>query len=152
MKKAEAMQIAPEWSRLIIEYIDQILSDEVVVKAEIKIGCARVGNENMKTFGIYVPKKDFNKHWNTSITTQQRSVLDAQILDDLISNYLYSETIQISKFRSIKGSSFRFNGINIKGPNGTEIGIDFGSIDHDIEENYNNSLNGYANNHQGFKM
>lgn len=152
MKKIEAMQLSQERSRLLIEYINQVLSDEKVVDAKIIIGSNKIEKENIKTFDIYVPIRNFEKHLNTSITSQHENVLSSQILDDLIINYLNSKTIKLSRIYRIRGTFDDFTGINITSCNGTKISIDFGYIDRDIEENYNCKLEEYDTLNHGFKI
>ena len=69
MKKVEAMELAPERSKLLCEYITQILSDNEKVNGEIKINSDKISNEYMITFDIIVPSKNFEKHLNNGITT-----------------------------------------------------------------------------------
>lgn len=65
MKKIEAMELAPERSKLLCEYITQILSDNEKilsdnekVNGEIKINFAKINNEHMITFDILIPSKN----------------------------------------------------------------------------------------------
>lgn len=128
MKKIEALQLAPQRSKLLIEYINQILSDEKQVNASVEIQYAKINKELMVTYEIYVPNRNFEKHLNTGITSQQENVLISQILDDLVINYLESDTIQISRFYSIRSFSANFDGVSIQGLNGTKISINFRRI------------------------
>lgn len=124
MKKIEAMELAPERSKLLCEYITQILSDNEKVNGEIKINFAKINNEHMITFDILIPSKNFVKHLNTGITTQQIGVLTEQILNDLLDTFLESETI------------------------GSKLKINFvcrGDKFNEQVENYNERINEYAN-------
>ena len=44
MKKVETMELAPERSKLLCEYITKILSDNEKVNGEIKINFAKINN------------------------------------------------------------------------------------------------------------
>ena len=103
MKKEEALKIAPERSKLLCEYIMQILSNNEGINGEIRIDSAKINNERMLTFDITVSKKDFERHFNTGITTQQVDVLTEQILNDLIDNFMESETIGCTRYYSMSG-------------------------------------------------
>ena len=114
MKKEEALQIAPERSKLLCEYITQILMDKETVNGKISIDSYKINNEKMLTFEITVPKRGFERHFNTGITTQQVDILTEQILNDLIDNFMLSETMECSRYYSVKGGyGININGINI---------------------------------------
>lgn len=127
MKKEEAMQIAPERSRLLCEYITQILSDEQIVQGKIRIHAIKVNNENVLAFDIIVPNRDFEKYnMNTEISIQQVNVLTGQILNDLLDYYLESETIGCTRYYSIRGGyGMNMDGVNITNIRGSNIKIDF---------------------------
>lgn len=147
MKKEEAMQIAPERSRLLCEYIMQILSDSEKVNGRIRIDSVKINNERMLTFDIIVPSRNFEKHLNTGITTQQVNVLTEQIFNDLVDNFIESETIGCTKYYSIKGGfGMNMNGINVTNIIGSDIKIDFvyrGDKFGEQVENYNARLDEY---------
>ena len=103
MKKEEAMKIAPERSSLLCEYIMQILSDPEKVNGEIKINFTKINNEQMITFDICVPNRNFERYLNTGITTQQINILTGQILNDLIDNFMELETIGCTRYYTIRG-------------------------------------------------
>lgn len=65
MKKVEAMQIAPERSKLLCEYIIQILSDKEKITGEIRIDSAKINNERMLTFDIFIPNNGYERYFNT---------------------------------------------------------------------------------------
>ena len=150
MKKIEAMELAPQRSKLLLDYVYQILSDEEQIEAKINIVSAKIEKEHMAVYEIIVPKRNFKRAYNTEITTQQKNVLDMQILNDLADNYLSDENVGLSKFYWYRGND-NFNGIDIIGKNGTRICINFGNIDREIEENYNARLNEFINYNQNNK-
>lgn len=97
MKKVEAMQIAPERLKILCEYTIQMLSDKEKITGEIRIDSAKINNERMLTFDIFIPNNGYERYFNTGITTQQADVLTEQILNDLIDNFLESEIIGCNK-------------------------------------------------------
>lgn len=155
MKKVEAMELAPERSKLLCEYITQILSDNERVNGEIKINFAKINNEHMITFDIIVPSKNFEKHLNTGITIQQIDVLTEQILNDLLNTSLESETMGCTRYYSIRGGyGMNMNGVNAMNTIGSKLKINFicrGDKFNEQVENYNQRINEYANRQENSK-
>ena len=58
MKKSEAQALASEKSKLIIEYIIQILSDSERVNSNMSFCNTKIDNQQMCTLDIYVPDKN----------------------------------------------------------------------------------------------
>ena len=148
MKKEEALKIAPERSRLLCEYIIQILSYKEKVNGEIRIDSAKINNERVLTFVISVPSKDFEKYLTTGITTQQVDVLTEQILNDVIDNFMESEDMGCTRYYSIRGGyGMNRNGVNIMNSIGSKISINFvcrGDKFNEQVEKYNLRLNEYV--------
>ena len=148
IKAREAMQIAPERSKLLCEYITQILSDHERVSGEIRIDSAKINNERMLTFDISVPNKGFERHFNTGITTQQVDILTEQILNDLIDHYMKSDTIGCTKFFSVRGIGMNMDGISALNSIGSTIYINFVCRGNQFREQvklYNARLDAYIN-------
>ena len=149
MKKEEAIQIATERSKLLCEYITQILSDNEKVNGEIKIDSAKINNERMVTFDISVPSKNFEKHLNTGITTQQVDVLTGQILNDLIDNFIESETMGCTRYYTVRGGyGMNMDGVSAMNSIGSNIKINFvcrGNRFSEQVQNYNARLEAYVN-------
>ncbi len=149
MKKKEAMQIAPERSRLLCEYITQILSDNEKVNGEIQINSAKINDERILTFDIYVPSRNFEKHLNTGITIQQVDVLTSQILNDFVDNFIESETIGCTKYYSIRGGyGMNMDGVTAMNVIGSKVRINFvcrGDKFNEQVQNYNERLDEYIN-------
>lgn len=127
MKKEEAQVLAPIKSKLLMEYIQQILSDSIELTAQIHINTARINQENMCTYDIYVSARNFERHINTGISAQQSHILRTQILSDLIEYFMESETIGITKWEGIKSSNhnMNFDGVMAFNTIGSQIQIDF---------------------------
>ncbi len=142
------MQIAPEISRVLCEYIIQILSSNEKVNGEIKINFAKINNERMITFDISVPSKNFEKHINTGITIQQADVLTGQILNDLIDNFIESETMGCTRYYTIRGGyGMNMDGVNAMNSIGSKIKINFvcrGDKFSEQVQDYNERLEEYV--------
>lgn len=67
MEISEAKELSKVRSKLIIEYINDILSDGNKLKAKINLGIHEVDGQDMCTADIYVPYKDFERHFNLGI-------------------------------------------------------------------------------------
>ena len=123
MKKIEAQAIAIERSKLIIEYINQILSDSEKVAATMNFSSAKINNQLMCTLDIYVSKNNFERHLNLGITNDHILVLYEQLLNDLLDTFLEHETIGVTKYYSIKSQMGNFSGIDAVNLLGSRIKI-----------------------------
>lgn len=147
MKKIEAQAIAPERSRLIIEYITKILSDTEKVNASMNFSSAKIDNQMMCTLDIYVPQRNFEKHLNLGITTNHDLILYEQLLNDLLDTFLEHETMGVSRYYSIKSMQDNFSGINAVNSIGSKIKINLNSSGADFNElmtKYNQRINDYV--------
>lgn len=147
MKKIEAQALAPERSKLIIEYITKILSDEEKVDASMNFTSAKIDNQKMCTLDIYVPELNFEQHLNLGITSEHSLVLYEQILNDFLDTFLDHETIGVTKYRSIKSSQGSFSGINAVNTLGSKIKINFNTTSPDfmnIVSEYTRRYNEFA--------
>lgn len=97
MEISEAKELSKVRSKLIIEYINDILSDGNKLKAKINLGIHEVDGQDMCTADIYVPYKDFERHFNLGITPEYISILHEQLLNDLIP-YLDDNFIGVTRF------------------------------------------------------
>lgn len=131
-KKNEAQALASEKSKLVIEYIMQILSDSEKVNSTMNFYYAKIEVKKMCTLDIYVPKRNFEKHLNLGITGEHSLVLYEQILNDFIDIFLGHETIGITKYYSIKSMQGTFSGVNVINSTGSEIKINFKTTSPDL--------------------
>lgn len=149
MKKNEAIKIAPKRAELLCEYITQILSDPDKVDGEIEISYAKIENKNMITYDIYVPSKNFEKHLNTGITTEQIDILTEQILNYLIDTFLESETMGCTRYYSIRGGmGMNMDGVDACNSIGSRIKINFvcrGEHFRELMSEYNLKIDEYIN-------
>lgn len=147
MKRIEAQAIAPERSRLIIEYITKILSDTEKVNASMNFSSAKIDNQTMCTLDIYVPQRNFEKHLNLGITNDHDLILYEQLLTDLLDTFLEHETMGVSRYYSIKSMQDNFSGINAVNSIGSKIKINLNSSGADFNElmtKYNQRINDYV--------
>ena len=145
MKKVEAQAIAPERSRLIIEYITQILSDPEKVSSKMIFSSYKIEGQNMNTFDIYVPKREFEKHLNLGITIDHTNVLYEQFLSDILDSFLQHETIGISDFYSIRSYGGNFDGISVVNEIGSKITINMRGISKELSDSYSKRYHEFAN-------
>lgn len=132
MKKFEAQVIAPEKSKLVIEYITQILSDTEKVNSTMDFWYAKIDGQKMCTLDIYVPAKNFEKHLNLGITGEHSLVLYEQILNDFLDTFLEHETMGVTKYYSIKSMQGTFSGVNAVNLLGSKIKINFNTTSPDF--------------------
>ena len=112
-----------------MEAIDQFLSVDHA-NSMIQIAWFKSEKEDMCSFEIYGPN-GIEDHLNSGITLQQSDCLNHQILQDVLDQYLDSDTIQISDFRDIHVSfptptARNFHGITITNTrNQSTVSLDF---------------------------
>ena len=125
MKKKEAKIIAIEKSKLVIEYIIQILSEPERVKAVMNFSFSKIENKQMCILNIYVPEKNFEKHLNLGIISEHCLVLYEQLLNDFLDTFLEHEMMGVSEYYSIKSMQGIFSGVSAVNSFGSEIKINF---------------------------
>lgn len=158
MKKIEAKALAPEKSKLVIEYITQILSDSEKVNSVMDFWYAKIDGQNMCTLDIYVPETNFEKHLNLGITIDHSLVLYEQILNDFLDTFLEHETMGVTRYYSIKSMQNDFSGVDAVNRNGSRIKINFNTTDPDfmnIVSEYTRRYNEFADsleNHEQPKL
>lgn len=105
----------------------------------------------MCTFDISVPIRNFEKHLNSGIPSQHCDVLNEQILQKLIENFMDSETLGVTKYYCIRGGyGMNMNGVDVINSIGSSIKINFICRGEKFEEqinNYDDILNQYIESH-----
>lgn len=147
MKKIEAKALAPEKSKLVIEYIKQILSDSEKVNSVMDFWYAKIDGQNMCTLDIYVPETNFEKHLNLGITIDHSLVLYEQILNDFLDTFLEHQTMGVTRYYSIRSMQNDFSGVDAVNKNGSRIKINFNTTDPDfmnIVSEYTRRYNEFA--------
>lgn len=143
MKKIEAQALAIEKSKLVIEYITQILSDKGIVNSKMNFSSAKIDGQKMCTLDIYVPEKNFEKYLNLEITTDHSMILYEQILNDFLDTFLENETMGVTKYYSVKSMLENFSGVKIINLIGSKIMVNFYYEFPDIISMYNEKYNEY---------
>ena len=143
MKKIEAQALAIEKSKLVIEYITQILSDKGIVNSKMNFSSAKIDGQKMCTLDIYVPEKNFEKHLNLEITIDHSMILYEQILNTFLDSFLENETMGVTKYYSVKSMSENFSGVKIINLIGSRIMVNFYYEFPDIISMYNEKYNEY---------
>ena len=133
MKKSEAQALASEKSKLIIEYIIQILSDSERINSNMIFCNTKIDNQKMCTLDIYVPDRKYEKHLNLEITADHCLVLYEQLLNNLLDNFLENENIGITKYYCIKFiDQENFSGVDVVNLNGSRIKLNFNTTHPDF--------------------
>ena len=147
MKKLEAKALAPEKSKLVVEYITQILSDTEKVNSVMDFWHAKIDGQDMCTLNIYVPETNFEKHLNLGITLDHSLVLYEQILNDFLDTFLEHKTMGVTRYYSIKSMQNNFSGVDAVNMNGSRIKINFNTTNPDfmnIVSEYTRRYNEFA--------
>lgn len=152
MKKIEAQMIAPEKSKLLLEYIGQFMSyDGVTGKILIDYDKDPETHQNMCYIEIMLDD-GFERHFKTDITLDQSDVLSEQILIDIACMYACDNDIKISGFYTINSMRNSMHGIEIKNNKGSRILINFlcrGMNFDKVVESYSNKLIEEQNRNKG---
>lgn len=143
MKKIEAQALAIEKSKLVIEYITQILSDKEIVNSKMNFSSAKIDGQKICTLDIYVPEKNFEKHLNLGITIDHSMILYEQILNTFLDSFLENETMGVTKYYSVKSMSENFSGVKIINLIGSRIMVNFYYEFPDIISMYNEKYTEY---------
>lgn len=143
MKKIEAQALAIEKSKLVIEYIIQILSDKEIVNSKMNFSSAKIDGQKICTLDIYVPEKNFEKHLNLGITIDHSMILYEQILNTFLDSFLENETMGVTKYYSVKSMSENFSGVKIINLIGSRIMVNFYYEFPDIISMYNEKYTEY---------
>lgn len=150
MKKEEALNIVPDVSRVLMEYINSILLDNLVTTGTISI--SYIKSENFKNCTIEIDvsnsSRKFIKKIDTKITTDHVDVLTSQIFDDFIDWFLEKEDMGVSRYYEIKGMiGMNMSGVNAVNSIGSRININFLCKGNEFEkqaELYNRRLDDYV--------
>lgn len=152
MKKEEALILAKEKSKAVIEYIEKILSDNEKIEGKMNFNSHKIDGQNMCTLDIFVPKQNFEKHLNMGITSEHCDILYAQLFKDFLSTFLEHETIGVSKYYAIKyNMQENFTGVKAITSNGSELKINFlcvGQKFDEIAKEYNIAILEYVEGHK----
>ena len=125
MKKIEAQALSIEKSKLVIEYITQILSTKEVVNSKMYFSSDKIDGKKMCTLDIYVPEKNFEKHLNLGITTDHSIILYEQVLNDFLDTFLENKTMGVTKYYNVKSMLENFSGVKIINLIGSKIMVNF---------------------------
>lgn len=96
---------------------------------------------------LYVPYKDFERHFNLGITPEYISILHEQLLNDLIP-YLDDNFIGVTRFYSLRSNNLLFDGVRVMNIMGSSIMLNMYGIDENISSEYNKKYEEYVNNLQ----
>lgn len=146
MKKREAKIIAIDKSRLMMEYLNQILTDDRKVHASMEFLPAKVNNQSVFILDINVPEAGFSKQIDLEMPILHNMVLYEQVLNDLLDTFLEHETIGITRYYSIKSARCHFTGIDVFNSENSRIRINF----HGSGTEFNHLIDNYQKRYQDF--
>ena len=125
MKKVEAQAIAPDKSRLLLEYIAQFMSYEGVI-GKILIDSDKDPDTHQLMCYIEIILDDgFERHYKTGITADQSDVLSEQILIDLAETYAQDKEVEISRLFTLHSTMNSMKKVNIMNKKGSIITLNF---------------------------
>ncbi|MBE6149840.1 MAG: hypothetical protein E7170_03875 [Firmicutes bacterium] len=142
MKKDEALLLAQQRTKLVIEYIEKILNNENNITGKINFSAHKIDNQMMCTLSILIPFNNFEKHLNLGITSEHCDILYAQLFKDLLKTFLEHETIGISRCFDDEN----FTGITANSEN-SKLNLNFiykGQKFNEIAKEFNDAINIYV--------
>lgn len=145
MKKDEAKEISIKRADLIMEYIYQILSDTEVVVGKMNFGSKKIDNQMMETLDIYVPIKDFERHFNLGITSDHNNILYEELLNRFRDELFSNETIGVTQIYTLKSNVNSFQGVVAKNAIGSKIKIDMLGISEELKSRFNQAYTDFEN-------
>lgn len=134
MKKEEAMQIAKEKSKVVMDTIAAILTDTIIVEGKMEFSSAKKDAETLCTLDISVPKKEYYRNWYMGVTIDHAFLFYYQILEDILDNFDGLEKIKVSNFYSVYDKGKNFKGITFKNSIGSKLNLNFISQGKDFEK------------------
>lgn len=156
MKKKEALEVIPQRTSLLLDYIDHFMTNESAIMVDIRFDGKKIEKANTLVTDIVVFKQDiedtynprgdclFERHFNLGITTDHASLLFEAMLTELANKYLEADAIGISEFYAIRGLNTRFDGIDVSNSVGSVVHINFGGVSKEVEDDYNSRLEEYC--------
>lgn len=150
MKKQEAEILAIDKSRVMIEYLEQILSDDNI-SGNMIFSSNKIDGEKEKMCTVDIMlNNNTEKHLNLGIPSIHSNVFTRQFTSDLVDRFAKDDTMGVSSFFEIKSmpptSRRGMDAISINEETGkinNHIKIDFYSIGqyfYSIMEEYNEKL------------
>lgn len=144
MKKEEAKELSIQRVNLIMDYINNILSDKEVVNSKMNFSHAKIDGQTMCTLDIYVPSRNFEKHLNLGITYDHINVLYKEFFDRVISDVLPNDEIGATCFYTVKSNMGSFSGIDVINVNDSNININMLGINREVIDEYDKNYKAYA--------
>ena len=96
MKKPEAQIIAIDKSRVMIEYLEQFLSDENII-GKMMFRAAKVGKEKLCVVDIML-NNGFERHFNLGIPSVHCDVFTRQFTSDLADTFAKEKTKGVTEY------------------------------------------------------
>lgn len=121
MKKQETQELAIEKSKVMIEYLENFLSDENI-RGKMIFGADKVGKEELCTVDIML-NSGFERHFNLGIPSVHCDVFTRQFTNDLADTFAKEKTKGVTPFFEIKSM-----------PPLNRKGIDAISVDEETEK------------------
>lgn len=148
MKKEEAKLLAPEKSKIIITWLQQLLSSCDKIAGKMIFNWDRIDNEKRCIAHIYVPDLNLDRWIDLEITTDHCDIFYEQLFQDILDTFLEHETMGVSRYYTIKSSGINqnFSGMNTMNNIGSKIKLDFqytGQKFSTLASDYNQKIDNY---------
>lgn len=126
MTKEEAKKKAIEKSKIVMETLELILTDSMQVDGRMEFDAIKNGNEKVCTLEIYVPKRNYERHWFMDIPVIHTHLFYKQLLFDLVDNFGNLEKIRVGNFYTINYEKGKKNyGLKLENSIGSVVELNF---------------------------
>lgn len=100
---------------LIMEYLEQFLSDKELIEGKINFDSAKIDGQNVCVVDIYVFTKKFERHFNLGIPIEFCYIFYEQLFSRILEIYLEDSILGCSRFYTIRSFTGRddFSGIDV---------------------------------------
>ena len=148
MKEAEASLLARDKAKLMVDYLEQFLTDERVVHGTMEFS----SNNSMLVVDIIVEsngEKVYEGHYNLGFSSVYADLLTEELSKLLLESFMPSDNLGISDYARIKGmGSFDRDGFYVMNSNNSKININFYCKNKNFSEimhNHNKAISEYRN-------
>lgn len=148
MRKEEAEIVAKEKAKLMIEYLEQFLSDDKKVNGRMEF----TSDNSMLAVDIVLRSEGvriFEKHFNLGFSSVYADLFTEELSRILLETFMPSEDFGVGEYARIKGmGSMDKDGFEVFNSKGSEIAIEFHSKNdrfNDIMRAHNQTIATFRN-------
>lgn len=115
MRESVVLEVISQRVNLIMEYLEQFLSDKELVEGRIDFASAKIDGQSVCVLDIYIFAKHFERHFNLGIPTSSCTIFYQELFSKILDKYLEDPVLGCSRFYTIRSILGRndFSGIDV---------------------------------------